>query len=85
MIAAYSEQLENLPRGSVAIKNVGQNTYYYLKYRIGKRVYTDYLGKDGEKIEAIRADLEKRRHIESMIANLRSELSLANKVLEGNA
>ena len=83
MLAAYAEQLESLPKGSIVSKTVGQNVYYYLKYRNGKKVYSDYLGKDGEKLNSVRAELEKRRHIETMIAQLQSEQSIADKVLEG--
>ena len=35
-----------MPKGSVVAKTVGQNVYYYLKYRNGKKVFTDYLGKE---------------------------------------
>ena len=83
MLTAYAEQLENLPKGSIVAKTVGQNVYYYLKYRNGKKVYSDYLGKDGEKLSSVRAELEKRRHIETMIAQLQSEQSIADRVLEG--
>jgi hypothetical protein len=84
MLAAYAKQLECLPKGSVTAKKVGQNVYYYLRYRDGKRVFTDYLGKDSEKVQAVRIKLNKRRHIETMAARLKSDLSLANKVLEGS-
>ena len=83
MLAAYRRQLDELPKGSVIAKSAGQNVYYYLKYRSGKKVFTDYWGKDGEKVQTVRAALDKRRHIEAMIAHLQSEQSLANKVLEG--
>jgi len=83
MIAAYQRQLDELPKGSIVVKTVGNNAYYYLKYRNGKKVVTDYIGKDGERLESIRKELDKRHHIEMMIAYLRSEQSLADKVLGG--
>jgi hypothetical protein len=82
MLAAYERQLDGLPKGSVTTKTIGNNTYYYLKHRDGKKVLTDYLGKDGDKVAAVRSALEKRRHIEAMISHLRAEQSLADKVLE---
>ena len=82
MLAVYERQLDELPKGSVTAKAVGHNVYYYLKYRAGKKVVTDYLGKAGEEVERVRAGLEKRRHIEAMISSLRTELTLADKVLE---
>ena len=83
MLSAYIEQLEDLPKGSIVSKTVGSNVYYYLKYREGKKVFSDYLGKDGERLNTVRAELEKRRHIETMISQLQSEQSIADKVLEG--
>jgi hypothetical protein len=83
MLAAYKKQLGELPKGSVIARTKGQNVYYYLKYRSGKKVVTDYLGKDSEKVQTVRANLDKRRHIEAMISHLQSEQTLANKVLEG--
>ena len=81
MLAAYSRELDDLPKGTVVTKTVGRNEYFYLKYRDGKKVITDYLGKDGDKVRTIRSQLERRRHIEAMITHLQSEQSLANKIL----
>ena len=83
MLASYIKQLNGLPKGTIVSKLVGKNTYFYLKYRDGKRVCTDYLGKEGEKVDMVRKNLEKRRHIEAMISNLESDLTIATKVLEG--
>ena len=83
MLSSYTEQLETLPRGTIVSKTVGQNVYYYLKYRNGKRVFSDYLGKEGEKLDVVRAELEKRRHIEKMIGQLQLENAIADRVLEG--
>ncbi len=52
-----------------------------MKYRDGKKVFTDYLGKDGERVQNIRVKLKKRLHI-AMITHLRTEQVLARKVLE---
>jgi len=83
MLSKYLQQLKVLPKGSVTVKTVGTNTYYYLKYRDGKKVITDYLGKNDERVRNVRAELEKRRHIEAMITHLRTEQLLASKVLGG--
>jgi hypothetical protein len=82
MLSIYLQQLTELPRGSITTKNIGTNTYYYLKYRDGKKVFTDYLGKAGERVQEVRGKLEKRHHIEAMISHLRTEKALAIKVLE---
>ena len=82
MLSKYLQQLKSLSRGSITVKRGRTNSYYYLKYRDGKKAYTDYLGKEGDRVQHIRTELEKRKHIEAMIVHLRNELSLVNKVLE---
>jgi len=83
MIDAYSKQLKDLPKGTVAEKKNGNNVYYYLKYRDGGKVVSEYLGKNDDKVSRIRALIDKRRHIEAMIKHLREEQTLALRVLEG--
>ena len=68
MLAKYQEELRTLPKGAISEKKAGQSTYFYLKYREGKRV---------------REQVEKRRHIETMIRSLREERAIAEKALEG--
>ena len=80
MLAKYKEEYGNLPKGSIFEKAVGERVYYYLKYRDGKRVVSQYISKS--QIDEIRQQLEKRKHIEAMIKSLQEELAIANKVLE---
>ena len=83
MLNAYSKQLDELPKGSVAALKSGKNTYYYLKYRDGKRVRTKYIGKDEVTVNQMRALVDKRRHVEAMIKSLREEQALVCKALKG--
>lgn len=80
MLAKYKENLECLPKGSISEKNVGNRIYYYLKYRDGKKVISQYISKS--QIDVVREQIEKRKHIEAMIKSLQDELNIANKVLE---
>lgn len=82
MIAKYCEEYEGLPKGTISEKQVGEKTYYYLKYRTGKKVISQYISK--ESIDEIREQIERRKHIEAMLKSLREELSIANRVLEGD-
>lgn len=82
MLARYQETLSELPKGSISEKKVKGNTYYYLKYRDGKKVVSKYVGKD--EIEEVREQVDKRRHIEAMVKSLMEEQRLATKILEGN-
>ncbi len=80
---SYEEQLLTLPKGTLRVRQKGNNTYYYLSYRNGKKVATDYIGKDEDYILKIKEQLEKRRHIEEMLKELNKELQLMKKVLGG--
>ena len=82
MLARYHETLSELPKGTISEKLIKGNTYYYLKYRDGKKVISKYVGKD--KIQEVRELVEKRRHIEALIKSLTEEQQLATKILEGN-
>lgn len=81
MLLKYQNELSLLPRGTISEKKIGEKTYYYLKYRDGKKVVSKYVGK--KEIENVRALVEKRRHIEAMMKSLQEEKAIADKVLEG--
>ena len=82
MLEKYQEALAGLPKGTLSEKLVNGNTYYYLKYRDGKKVISQYIRK--QDVGALRKQIEKRRHIETMIRSLQEEQELAARVLEGN-
>ena len=81
MLAKYQEELGTLPKGTISEKKVKQSTYYYLKYREGKKVISRCIPQ--KDVEAVREQVEKRRHIETMIRSLQEERAIAEKALEG--
>lgn len=81
MLVKYQEELGVLPKDTVSEKKVKQYTYFYLKYREGKKVISRYIPQ--KDVEAIREQIEKRRHIETMIRSLQEERAIAEKALEG--
>ena len=81
MLAKYREELETLPKGTISEKKAGQSTYFYLKYREGKRVISKYIPQ--KDVETVREQVENRRHIETMIRSLQEERAIAEKALEG--
>lgn len=81
MLAKYQEALAKLPKGTIFEKQVKGNTYYYLKYRDGKKIVSKYIRK--KEIEELKQQIDRRRHIEAMIKSLQEEQKLAAKVLEG--
>lgn len=82
MLEKYQTLLAGLPKGTISEKPVNGNTYYYLKYRDGKKVISKYIRK--KDIEGLRQQIERRRHVEAMIKSLKEEQQLTEKVLEGN-
>jgi len=78
----YKEKIASLPKGVIVEKQVGNHTYYYLKYRRGSKVITDYIGKESEKADEIRMKVEKRKHFEAMLSELNKEYEMIEKMLE---
>lgn len=81
MLEKYQEELETLPKGTISEKKVRQSTYFYLKYREGKKVISKYIPQ--KDVETVREQVKKRRHIETMIRSLQEERAIAEKALEG--
>lgn len=81
MLSKYQEELGRLPKGTISEKKVKQSTYFYLKYREGKKVISRYIPQ--KDVDAVREQVEKRRHIETMIRSLQEERAIAEKALEG--
>lgn len=81
MLAKYQEELGTLPKGTISEKKVKQSTYFYLKYREGKKVISRYIPQ--KDVDAVREQVEKRKHIETMIRSLQEERAIAEKALEG--
>ena len=78
----YKKEIDTLPKGTITKKKVGNNEYYYLKYRSGVKTITDYIGKDIIKVEGIKQLLAKRKHDELMLSELNNENVLISKILE---
>lgn len=83
MIATYEKTLEELPKGNLSIKKIGNNEYCYLKYRKDKKIVTDYIGKDKEKILKIEEQIKRRKHYENMLCELLKEKKVISKIMEG--
>ena len=81
MLAKYQVELGTLPKCTISEKKVRQSTYFYLKYREGKKVISRYIPQ--KDVEVVREQVEKRRHIETMIRSLQEERAIAEKALEG--
>jgi hypothetical protein len=81
MLTKYQEELGTLPKGTLSERKVRQSTYFYLKYRDGKKVISQYIPQ--KDVLTVREQVEKRRHIETMIRSLQEERAIAERALEG--
>ena len=79
MIGEYESRLEKLPKGSLTKTKNGNKVYYYLKFREGKKVISQYVPLDD--YEDVNNRILERKHIEKMIKTLKEELKFANKAL----
>ncbi|MCR4806700.1 MAG: hypothetical protein K5857_03395 [Lachnospiraceae bacterium] len=81
MIKKYEQIRSTLPKGTICEKRLGKKDYYYLKYRDGDRIVSDYVHK--EDLENLRELVEHRKHVEIMIRSLKDELKTAKKLMGG--
>ena len=70
----YLDEIEQLPKGSVMLRKIGNQEYFYLKYRENNKVISKYIGQKTEiDIKEIKEKILKRKHIEGVIKNLSLE------------
>lgn len=80
MINEYENELLKLPKGKLAVKKINSHSYIYLKYRNGEKIITEYVGKDNCDVSELNIKLEKRKHIEEMLKQLKSERKQLEKL-----
>ena len=82
MQRTYIQEIESLPKGSIMKKNDLGKIYYYLKYRQGKKVKNDYIGKSEERVAEIRRDIEKRKYLQDVLKRLKLEYRQINLIVK---
>lgn len=83
MLSEYYGMLAALPKGSISKRQSNGRTYFYLKYRDGSRVVTEYVKK--KDLDALMEQLDRREHIETLLRSLKDEQAMAEKILGGIA
>lgn len=59
--AAIEAEVSSLPRGSIRARSIGSGVYYYLQYRVGDTVKSDYVRAD--EVDALRERLSRRKYL----------------------
>jgi hypothetical protein len=76
----YEKELESYPKGTLSGKSRGGKLYYYLAYRINKKIKFDYVGKEGsEKVLSMKGLISKRQTIENKLKQVKNELKDISK------
>lgn len=67
----YIDEIEQLPKGSILLRKIGNQKYYYLKFRENRKVVSKYIGQENEiDIKELEEKIRKRKHIEAVLKNL---------------
>jgi len=78
----YLEEMDKLPKGSIVTRKLGKQEYYYLTYRENRKVIAKYIGKkDVTDIIQLQSNINKRKHLQDVIKNLKQEEKEIRKVL----
>ena len=78
-LSGILEEIDLCPRGSIRIRDIRGRSYYYLQYRDGKHIKSQYISAD--ELPQIRADIAHRRDLEKQAKELRSRLERYAKML----
>ena len=81
---AYSSKLKKLKKGSIVVKKIKHNSYYYLVYRNeDKKVTTEYLGSvNNTSIEQIREEIEQAKKYKDSLKKLKRDENKIRKAIK---
>ncbi len=79
----YEDELQELPKGSIQLREIGKQEYYYLKFREENEVVSKYLGnKNNTIIDTLEEQIKKRKYLEGVIRDLNQEEKEIRKALK---
>lgn len=74
LVSRYEKELENLPKGSIYKRKIGNHEYFYLNYREGNKVISKFLGKNETfDSDELQMQLDKRNKYKQLIKKLKLE------------
>ena len=76
----YLRDLEKLPKGSIQVKKLNGKEYYYLMYRDGNSVKSNYI--QGNDIDIIKEKILERRQIEKLLKQIKLDIKSMRKVVK---
>lgn len=78
----YESELLLLPKGSIITRKFGNKNYYYLHYRVGNRVKSEYLGNDNSEVAKVKEAIAERKHLQGVIKRLKIEYKEICKIVK---
>ena len=82
MQSRYRKEIDQLPKGSLFQRKIGEHQYYYLNYRDKSRVVSQYLGKlDPQNADDVRRNISDRKRYEDLLKKLRDEEKFIEKAI----
>ena len=82
LISRYLEEIKTLPKGSVFLRKIGNQQYYYLNFRDGKKVVSKFLGKENSfDLDSLQKQLARRKELMQVLKRLKTEQKELEKEL----
>ncbi|MEN8905638.1 MAG: hypothetical protein ABF289_06720 [Clostridiales bacterium] len=79
MINTYEKEIDNLPKGTISIKNINEKSYNYLIYRKNGKKVSDYIKTD--ELDEIKKQLDKRNKLINVVNRLKIDLKIMNNAI----
>lgn len=70
LIRLMEEEIASLPKGSVRTRRIGSRDYYYLNYREGDKVRSDYIQMSA--VEEVRGKIARRKELQAALKEQRT-------------
>lgn len=73
------EEIASLPKGSIRARKIGAHEYYYLNYRVGGKVRSDYVPLSD--VEDVRAKIARRKELQTALKEQSTAQKQINRAL----
>ncbi|MDX9827791.1 MAG: hypothetical protein RBT73_08585 [Spirochaetia bacterium] len=81
-VVLLRQECQQRPKGALSVKQRGGANYVYLVKRVGPKVVTEYLGKEGcWKVKGVEAKIKERRRYESELKEAEIQLLRLEKMI----
>lgn len=79
-ISSYKKKIDGLPKGSIRSKEISGRIYYYLQYRNGNQIRSDYIKID--ELENVQFQIGQRKRLVESLRGINQDIRLIEKVIK---